>query len=136
MRSYDELIRLGSLEERFRYLELHGAVGRETFGGYRVFNQQFYHSAEWQRLRNEVIARDGGCELGLKEFPIYGPVTVHHINPVELRDIAEGSELLLSPQFLICVSPAMHRAIHYGDEKILPQPVVERYRNDTCPWRR
>ena len=136
MRTYSELVRLPTFEERFRYLCLSGSVGKETFGFERYLNQRFYRSAEWKRIRREVILRDNGCDLGIPDRVIYGKVHIHHMNPVSREDILAQSELLLNPEYLICVSHETHNAIHYGDENLLLTVPPEREPNDTCPWRK
>ena len=136
MRTYSELVRLPTFEERFRYLCLSGSVGKETFGFERYLNQRFYRSAEWKRIRREVILRDNGCDLGIPDRVIYGKVHIHHMNPVSREDILAQSELLLNPEYLICVSHETHNAIHYGDENLLLTVPPERKPNDTCPWRK
>lgn len=135
IRTYSELITLPTFEERFRYLKLGGKVGSATFGHDRVFNQRFYTSVEWRRLRDEIIVRDLGSDLAIPECQIRGNIFIHHMNPIELKDIQEASEYLLNPEYLICTSFSTHNAIHYGDESILTIP-VERTQYDTCPWKR
>lgn len=135
-KSYSELSRLSTFEERYRYLKLHGVVGEDIFGYNRVFNQYFYHSPEWRRTRREVILRDNGCDLGLSGYDINGRIYVHHINPVTLEDVETLSDRLFDPENLICVSFDTHNAIHYGDERGLPKSPIERVPGDTCPWRR
>lgn len=135
-KSYSELSRLSTFEERYQYLKLHGVVGEDTFGYNRVFNQYFYHSPEWRRTRREVILRDNGCDLGLSGYDINGRIYVHHINPVTLEDVETLSDRLFDPENLICVSFDTHNAIHYGDERGLPKSPIERVPGDTCPWRR
>lgn len=135
-RSYSELIRIPTIEERYRYLRLTGDVGAETFGSLRGMNQDFYHSKVWKEARRKAILRDGACDLGVEGFEINRHIAVHHINPVTLEDILEERwDLLLDPENLICVSLGTHNAIHYGDEGGLPKPLVERVPGDTCPWR-
>lgn len=136
MKRYSELIKMETFEERFRYLKLNGHVGEETFGFDRYLNQIFYRSAEWKRIRQEVIVRDGGCDLGLEDCPIFGRVLIHHMNPISVSDIRNRSDILLNKEYLICVSKDTHNAIHYGDERILEtrNPIV-REPNDTCPWK-
>lgn len=134
IRNYHELIAIDSFEERFRYLKLNGRVGDLTFGGSRYVNQQFYHSKEWRRVRNEVIVRDNGCDLAHPDYPILDSIHVHHMNPITLKDIEDGSDMLLNPDFLICISERTHKAITYGDHNLLPKRFVERTPNDTCPW--
>ena len=136
IRTYHELIQLPTFEERFRYLKLSGAVGEETFGWERWINQRFYSSPEWRSLRNQIIIRDNGCDLGMADYEIHGRIFIHHLTPIQPGDIADRADLLMSPDNLICVSHNTHNAIHYGDEDLLPKAPVERTPNDTCPWRR
>lgn len=135
IKSYSELIKLKSLEDRFDYLKLGGAVGAATFGFDRIFNQLFYRSEEWKSIRNKVIIRDGCCDLGLDDYEIIGSVYVHHMNPIRIDDIKYNTDILLNPEFLICTSFNIHNAVHYGDKSKLPKPLIERQPNDTCPWR-
>ena len=135
IRTYSELIAIPTFEERFKYLQLNGNVGAETFGYDRVFNQRFYSSLEWKRLRDEIIFRDNGCDLGILDRRIMGKIFIHHMNPIMLEDIRESSEFLLNPEYLICMSFETHNAIHYGDENLLFKDPIERKQYDTCPWR-
>lgn len=141
IRNYTELARLPTFEERFQYLKLNGRVGRDTFGFDRVFNQRFYRSDEWERIRDRVIVRDTGnqnacCDLGVPGYEIGERILIHHMNPITLDDITESSDFLLNPEYLIAVSHATHNAIHYGgDAKLYLQP-VDRHPNDTCPWKK
>ena len=135
IRTYSELIAIPPFEERFKYLQLNGNVGAETFGYDRVFNQRFYSSLEWKRLRDEIIFRDNGCDLGILDRRIMGKIFIHHMNPIMLEDIRESSEFLLNPEYLICMSFETHNAIHYGDENQLFKAPIERKQYDTCPWR-
>ena len=135
IRTYSQLIKFKTFEERFQYLKLDGAVGQATFGFDRYLNQQLYRSHEWKKVRDEVIVRDNGCDLAMEGFDIYGRVYVHHMNPILINDIRERSEFLLNPEYLICVSFDTHNAIHYGDESLLPREPVERKPNDTTPWK-
>ena len=135
IRTYSELIAIPTFEERFEYLQLNGNVGAETFGYDRVFNQRFYSSLEWKRLRDEIIFRDNGCDLGILDRRIMGKIFIHHMNPIMLEDIRESSEFLLNPEYLICMSFETHNAIHYGDENLLFKAPIERKQYDTCPWR-
>ena len=135
IRTYSELIRLPTFEERFRYLQLNGQVGEDTFGFDRYINQRFYRSKEWLQVRDYVIVRDKGCDLGVEGYEIYGRVLIHHLNPISLRDITELSDFLLNPEYLISTTHLTHNAIHYGDESILMTAPIERSKNDTCPWR-
>lgn len=135
MKTYSELISLQSFEDRFNYLRLNGQVGRETFGFDRIYNQMFYRSREWKDIRNYVITRDLGCDLGIQDREIQGRIMVHHMNPISLEDIQHSSDYLLNPEFLITVSPKTHDAIHYSDESILlPSMVIERKPGDTKLW--
>lgn len=135
-KSYRELSRLDTFEERFEYLKLTGQVGEATFGWDRWVNQNFYHrSPEWRSVRNKIIIRDNGCDLGVEGYEIVGRILIHHINPITMSDIETMSLMLLDPDNLICVTHDTHNAIHYGDASLLKQPPVERMHNDTCPWR-
>ena len=134
MRTYSELSRLHSLEDRFEYLSLDGEVGYATFGYDRWLNQSFYRSREWRNARSFVIARDAGCEMGLEGFPIGGPPHIHHINPLTLEDIEFATDALLSPDNLISVSRRTHNAIHFGDRSQLPWTPVDRAAGDTRLW--
>lgn len=137
IKTYSELSRLQTFEERYRYLRLRGAVGEETFGFDRYLNQVFYQrSPKWKKVRDFVIVRDNGCDLGLDGYDIYGKILVHHMNPITLKDLERESEYLLDPEFLICTSLNTHNAIHYGDESLLITTPIVRTKNDTCPWRR
>lgn len=136
IRTYSQLIRLPTFEDRFEYLKLKGSVGKDTFGHDRYLNQTFYSSMEWRRLRDEIIIRDNGCDLGIEGRQIGGKVYIHHLNPLGVNDILTHSEYLVNPEYLICVSFETHNAIHYGDINLLPRDPIERKRNDTCPWRR
>ena len=135
IRTYSELIQLPTFEERFRYLQMNGQVGEDTFGFDRYINQRFYRSKEWLQVRDYVIVRDKGCDLGVEGYEIYGRILIHHLNPISLRDITELSDFLLNPEYLISTTHLTHNAIHYGDESILMTAPIERSKNDTCPWR-
>lgn len=136
IRKYSELITLPTFEERYDYLKLDGKVGEETFGFDRYLNQIFYKSDEWLALRDFVIVRDMGCDLGIPDREIHGRILVHHMNPISKEDILQRSKFLLDPEFLICTVKNTHDAIHYGDKNLLFTGLVERTKNDTCPWRR
>lgn len=135
IRTYNELMLLPTFEERFEYLKLSGRVGEETFGFDRWLNQKFYRSAEWKHLRDQVIIRDNGCDLGVEGREIYGKILIHHMNPISKKDILERTDLLLNPMYLISVTKQTHDAIHYSDDSILMKDPIVRCRNDTCPWR-
>lgn len=134
-KSYHELIRLPSFEERYEYLKLGGIVAKETFGHNRYLNQDFYNSYEWRNLRNYVIARDLGRDLGVEGYDLQGGVIVHHINPITMDDIINCSSLVLDPENLITTCLRTHNAIHYGDASQVVNIYVPRKPNDTCPWR-
>jgi hypothetical protein len=134
IRSYSELLEFNLFEDRFHYLALRGGVGEATFGFDRYINQQFYRSREWKQVRQHIIARDNGCDLGIDGYEIYDRVVIHHMNPMTERQIIHGDEVILDPEFLITVSNTTHTAIHYGDEKLLPRPHVARTRGDTKLW--
>lgn len=134
-RSYSELIKLKTFEERFEYLKLKGQVGKMTFGADRIFNQAFYHSKEWRDFRSKVIARDNGCDLGCNDREIFDKIIVHHINPMSLEELEEGGEELFDMENFICCSHNTHEAIHYGDADLLVKTnFVERKPGDTKLW--
>jgi len=134
IRSYRELRRLETIEERFNYLALKGDVGAATFGFDRWMNQEFYRSTQWRRVRSVVIARDLGLDLGVPGFEIHKGLYIHHMNPITLSDIREGDDSLLDPDNLITTSHGTHNAIHYGDRSLLPKKLVERRPGDTKLW--
>ena len=137
IRTYSELITLPKFEERYEYLKLNGVVGEETFGFNRYLNQEFYQrDKEWFRIRDYVIIRDQGCDLGIEGREIRGKIIVHHMNPITKDDLLKRTEFLLNPEYLICTLKSTHDAIHYGDENLLMKGPVERKANDTCPWRK
>lgn len=136
IKTYSELIRLPTFEERYHYLRIGGLVGEETFGFDRYINQKFYKTKEWLSIRDYVIARDLGCDLGIEDREIAGRILIHHMNPISIDDILNRTEFLLDPEYLICTSKNTHDAIHYGDESLLITAPIERTKNDTCPWRR
>ena len=136
LRTYTELSKLKTFKERFEYLKLDGRVGEETFGFDRYLNQMFYRSEEWKRVRNYVITRDCGCDLGIKDREIQERlILVHHMNPISKQDIIDKSDILLNPEYMITTCKRTHDAIHYGDDSILYDNFIERFENDTCPWR-
>lgn len=133
-KSYNGLRQLQTFEERFEYLALHGQPGTATFGFERWMNQAFYTSREWRSLRQEIISRDDGLDLGVEGFEIYDKVIIHHIIPMRPEDFEEGNPLMLDPNNLITTTHNTHNAIHYGDKSLLRLPVVERRPNDTKLW--
>ena len=135
IRTYSELITLPTFEERFKYLQLNGSVGKDTFGFDRYVNQNFYRSKEWKRVRDFVILRDNGCDLAADGYVIYGKIIIHHMNPITVKDIESVTDYLMNPEYLICTTHSTHNAIHYSDGSLLMMLPTERRKNDTCPWR-
>ena len=135
IRTYSQLKQIQTFEERYDYLKLGGVVGEDTFGFDRYLNQNFYRSREWKHVRDEVIMRDNGCDLGIDGYEIRGKILIHHMNPITSEDIHRVSDYLLNPEYLICVAHRTHNAIHYGDESLIVTSPIERTQNDTCPWR-
>lgn len=135
-KSYTEMRDLGleTLEERFRYLKLGGSVGESTFGYDRHLNQAFYRSREWRHLRKYVIDRDEGCDLGVPGYEIHTRLMIHHMNPISVEQIVNGDPDVFDPEFLITTTHNTHNAIHYGDERQLPRPLVPRRPGDTKLW--
>lgn len=134
IKSYKELSRLETFEERFEYLKQNSKVGVETFGFDRYLNQVLYSSPEWKRTRAAVLLRDGGCDLGCEDRAILQRPIVHHINPITLENIENRDECIFDPDNLISTSHITHNAIHYGDKSLLATLPKERKRGDTCPW--
>jgi hypothetical protein len=134
IRTYSELCQLETFLQRYHYLELKGSVGRGTFGYDRWLNQRFYKSQEWKSIRNQVIVRDNGCDLGILGYEIYSGLLIHHMNPMAIRDLRKGEDWIIDPNFLITTSLKTHNAIHYGDESILPRGPITRKSGDTTLW--
>ena len=135
VKTYSELIRLEKYMDRYQYLMLNGRVGQETFGYERFLNQSLYKSYEWRSVRDEVIVRDHGCDLGMEGYEIYGSIIVHHMNPITMDDIQNRNEDIFNPEYLVSTSFSTHNAIHYGDEGLLITEPIIRTKNDTCPWK-
>ena len=135
MRCYSELVTLPTLEERFEYLRLNGEVGEELFGYARYLNQEFYHGSAWNDVRSQVVIRDCGCDLGVRGWKIVGNIYVHHMNPITLEQLKDRDPILLDPEYLISCSYNTHQAITWGNESLLPKPLVVRRPGDTCPWK-
>ena len=136
IKRYSELMLLPTFEERYKYLQLNGVIGDETFGFDRYINQMFYRSQEWKQVRDYVIVRDNGCDLGIEGHEIRGKILIHHMNPIGIKDIQQVNKFLLDPEYLITTMLSTHNAIHYGDESLLVTDPIERSKNDTCPWKR
>ena len=135
LKNYHELRQLKTFNERFHYLRLTGVVGESTFGFDRYLNQMFYNSNRWRRTRRGIIIRDNGCDLGIEGYDIHDLIIIHHMNQVTEEDIELDREWLYDPEFLISSSSNTHRAIHFGDESLLPRLPIVRKKNDTCPWK-
>lgn len=149
MKTYSELIKLPTFEERFEYLRTASRIGESTFGSDRYLNQMLYTSKLWDEVKTEIIIRDNACDLAMpgydirgkvilkdgREFKKAGMIIVHHINPITKQDILNRDPKVFDPENLICVSFKTHNAIHYGDLNSLTLPPKERTPNDTCPWR-
>jgi hypothetical protein len=133
-KTYSDLRRLETFEERYRYLKLGGSLGTETFGFDRWVNQRFYKSLQWKTIRNNVIVRDNGCDLGILGYEIYSGLVVHHMNPITPEDLMQGEDWILDPNYLITTSLQTHNAIHYGDESLLPRGPIVREAGDTTLW--
>ena len=134
IRSYSELRRLETFKERYDYLALRGVVGNSTFGFDRYMNQLFYTSTQWRHIRHHVIARDEGCDLGIPGYEIHGRLIIHHMNVMTMENLRDGDDSILDTEFLICTTHRTHNAIHYGDESLLVQPLVQRQPGDTKLW--
>lgn len=134
IKTYSELIKLPTFEERFEYLKFKGTVGEDTFGYDRYLNQMFYKTIEWRQLRHHIIVRDNGCDLGVEGYELYGSIYIHHLNPLRKNDIINRTEYLMNPEYLICTSFDTHQAIHYGNKAPSYKPII-RTKNDTCPWK-
>lgn len=136
IRCYSELSKIDDFVGRYNYLRLSGRIGIETFGYDRYLNQFFYKSKEWKTVRNLVIIRDEGRDLGIEGRELNSKIYVHHMNPITLEDIERQNSILLNPEYLITVSFETHQAIHYGDEHLLVKDPIVRTKFDTCPWRK
>lgn len=135
IRTYSDLIKLPTFEERYLYLKLDGVVGEDTFGFARYLNQAFYRSPEWRKIRRDVIIRDNGCDMALEDEPIVGRIYVHHLNPITPEDLENRSPKLFDMENLVSVSYNTHQAITYGIDSLVRRQSIDRAPNDTCPWR-
>jgi len=134
MKSYERLIMIDNFRDRFEYLRLSSVVGVETFGHSRYLNQLLYRSTKWKKTRNKIIVRDKGCDLGIEGFEILSGLYVHHINTININDIKNDSYKIYDPNNLITTAYKTHTAIHFGDETLLENELIERTKNDTAPW--
>lgn len=132
---YTELSKLKTFKERFEYLKIGGQVGEDTFGFDRYLNQALYTSPEWKHVRNEVLIRDEGRDLGVEGRDIFKYAIIHHMNPITERQILDRDPEIFNPEYLITVSHKTHNAIHYGSYELLDDEIVERRSNDTIPWK-
>ena len=136
LKTYSELSKLKTFEDRFQYLRLDGIVGEETFGFDRYLNQILYKSDKWKQCRRGIIIRDNGFDLGCEGYEVHGRILIHHINPITVDDIINRNPKVFDPEYLILTSHNTHQAIHYGNEDLLILAPIERSKNDTCLWRR
>lgn len=134
MKSYSELSKLKTFEERYEYLRTNSTVGADTFGFNRYANQAFYRSPEWKKTRNKVITRDNGCDLGVDGYELNEKILIHHINPISMQQIIDRDPIIFDMDNLISVSHRTHNAIHYGDVDQIPKGPVERKTGDTKLW--
>lgn len=134
-RTYSEMRLLNTFEERFDYLMLSGGVGHSTFGHDRFLNQAFYNSYEWKRVRQQVIARDDGMDLGMEGYPVVHKPIIHHIVPMTPEDFEERNPMMLDLDNLILTTHDTHNAIHYGTRALLATPYEERKPGDHILWR-
>ena len=134
IKSYRELRKLKTFQERYNYLKMDGVVGQETFGFDRYLNQTLYKSRVWKVARNVAIMRDESRDLGIEGHEIHDKIIIHHMNPITVEDVEKFNDIIFDPDYLICTSLTTHNAIHYGDESQLSIPLEERTPNDTCPW--
>ena len=135
IRTYSELIKLPTFEERFEYLRLDGSVGQATFGYDRYLNQILYNSPEWKRFRRDIIIRDNGCDLACEGYEIRGRIIIHHINTISIEDIVNRNPMVFDPENVITTTHNTHNAIHYGDKELLVTVPIERSANNTCLWK-
>lgn len=135
IRTYSELLTFKTFMDRYNYLKLSGRVGVETFGFDRYLNQMLYRSKRWKELRPKIISRDSACDMAMEDYDISDRIIIHHMNPISIEDIENERDDIFNPEFLVCVSPNTHNAIHFGDDKKLPKPIIKRQPNDMCPWR-
>lgn len=134
-RTYDELVKLPTFEERFKYLQINGQCSVETFGGHRLLNQMLYRSPQWEEVRRRVIIRDMGCDLGIDDRPIHEKILIHHINPITIEQVTNFDPAVFDMNNLICCTHKTHNAIHYGDvEGLTPTEPIERKPGDTRLW--
>ena len=135
IRTYSELITIPTFEERYNYLKLNGIVGKETFGYDRYLNQLLYRSSDWRSFRDKIIIRDNGCDLACDGFELHSRIIIHHIDPITVEDILNKHPKVFDPENVVSTSHNTHLAIHYGDKNLISIGPINRYKNDTCPWK-
>lgn len=135
IRTYSELITIPTFEERYNYLKLNGIVGKETFGYDRYLNQLLYRSSDWRSFRDRIIIRDNGCDLACEGFELQSRIIIHHIDPITVEDILNKHPKVFDPENVVSTSHNTHLAIHYGDKNLISIAPINRYKNDTCPWK-
>lgn len=135
IRTYSELITIPTFEERYNYLKLNGIVGKETFGYDRYLNQLLYRSSDWRSFRDRIIIRDNGCDLACEGFELQSRIIIHHIDPITVEDILNKHPKVFDPENVVSTSHNTHLAIHYGDKNLISIAPIDRYKNDTCPWK-
>lgn len=135
IRTYSELITIPTFEERYNYLKLNGIVGKETFGYDRYLNQLLYRSSDWRSFRDRIIIRDNGCDLACEGFELQSRIIIHHIDPITVEDIINKHPKVFDPENVVSTSHNTHLAIHYGDKNLISIGPINRYKNDTCPWK-
>lgn len=135
VKTYSELILLPTFIERYNYLDISGKVGETTFGGKRYLNQILYKTDKWESIRNKIIIRDNGCDLGIFDREIFYRVTIHHIEPITIEDVLSNNPKVWDPENLITTSDITHKAIHYGNDTLLAKEPIIRHEYDTCPWK-
>ena len=133
-KTYTNLKRIETFEDKFEYLKLGGSVGHSTFGFDRYINQTFYQSFQWKSVRDHVIIRDKGCDLGVEGYEIHSKLLVHHMVPLTMEDITSGNAWITDPEYLITTTHNTHNAIHYGDKRLLITPLQPRMPGDTKLW--
>ena len=135
IRTYSNLITIPTFEERYNYLKLNGIVGKETFGYDRYLNQLLYRSSDWRSFRDRIIIRDNGCDLACEGFELQSRIIIHHIDPITVEDIINKHPKVFDPENVVSTSHNTHLAIHYGDKNLISIGPINRYKNDTCPWK-
>lgn len=134
-KSYRELLSIDSFDDRLEYLKCGSVIGHPTFGGHRYLNQMLYHSDKWKKTRNDIIIRDEGCDMAHSDYPLFGDIIIHHINPINVDDIVNRSSCVFDPNNLVCVGFSTHNMIHFGIGTHSPSGLITRKPNDTCPWK-